>query len=397
MRYPLGFVVDSTKHVLGRRLRGERRFALAVTLDPLGALGNGKRVAGGEWRVARGESDQRSAISDREAVRVASDEWGVAREESEGEKLGANRTEGRLKALLSGQAGAVNGRATLSVEQCLAAIEECGAPVVVIAGGEPLEYGEIAGLTRAILERGKQLFLCTDGPLIRRHLPMIPPYTNFFWNVKLDGTAEVHDRRAGQCGLFEEAMDGIESAKNAGFFVVVTSTIYPDTDVRALESLYQRLHALHVDGYLLSPHYPKEKLCRERSAKFHQKMQQRFREASERLGSYNLLTSPVYLEYLRGERELDCSVWAHPVFGPRGWAEPCYLQGGKYAASYRQLLEETLWENYGRGLNPRCENCRCAEGFETAAILGVNAKAGDWWKQLAWQLRGNLGEKRERG
>jgi len=285
--------------------------------------------------------------------------------------------------------------ATLSVEQCLAALEECDTPVVSIRGGEPLEYPEIAALTRGILERGKHLFLCTDGTLIRRRLHMIPPFTNFFWNVRLDGTEAVHDGHAGRAGLYVEALDGIKAAKNAGFFVVVTSTVCPNTDVGDLETLYEKLHGMHVDGYMLSPHYPAEKLCRNGSAKFHEKMHQRFREASARLGAYNLMISPIYLEYLRGERELDCSVWGSPVYGPRGWSGPCYLQNATYARSYKDLLEETVWENYGRGLNPRCENCQCQAGFETAAILGVNPKAGDLWKMLAWQFGGSLGEKRE--
>ena len=113
--------------------------------------------------------------------------------------------------------GALADRPMLSVEQCLAAIEECHAPIVSICGGEPLEYPEIAALTRAILERGHHLFLCTDGMLIRRRLHMIPPYTNFFWNVKLDGTRGVHDVRAKRTGLFVEALDGVKAAKNAGF------------------------------------------------------------------------------------------------------------------------------------------------------------------------------------
>jgi hypothetical protein len=136
-------------------------------------------------------------------------------------------------------------------------------------------------------------------------------------------------------------------------------------------------------------------LCREGSAKFHEKMHQRFCQASERLGDYNLMVSPIYLEYLRGERELDCSVWGGPVYGPQGWAGPCSLLNVGYAKSYKALLEETVWENCGRGLNPQCENCECRAGYETAAILGVNPKAGDLWKLLAWQLGGSLGEKRE--
>jgi hopanoid biosynthesis associated radical SAM protein HpnH len=295
----------------------------------------------------------------------------------------------------NGNGGLSVERPMLRMEQCLAAIDECRTPVVSICGGEPLEYPEIAALSRAILERGRHLFLSTDGMLIRRRLHMIPPYTNFFWNVKLDGTKTVHDARAKKSGLFVEALDGIKAAKNAGFFVVVSSTIYSDTDVNDLAGLYEQLHGLHVDGYFLLPHYPHEKLCRDGSATFHAKMHRRFREASEWLGEYNLMISPIYLEYLRGERDLDCSVWGGPVYGPQGWSSPCSLLNVGYVKSYKALVENTVWENYGRGLNPRCENCQCPEGYETAALLGMNPKAGDLWKMLAWQLSGNLGGKRE--
>ena len=292
--------------------------------------------------------------------------------------------------------GAAKEQSMLSVEQCLAAMQECDTPIVAIYGGEPLEYPEIARLTREILARAKHLFLCTDGTLIRRHLHMIPPYTNFFWNVKLDGTQEAHDARAHRPGLFAEALDGVKAAKNAGFFVLVTTTIYPDTNVRDVAALYETLHAMHVDGYMLSPHYPAHKLCRNSAAAFHEKMRERFREASVLLSEYNLLTSPIYLEYLRGERQLDCCSWGSPVYGPKGWAEPCYLLNYGYENNYQTLVEKTVWENYGRGMNPRCEPCLSHSGYETAAILGMNPKAGDFWKLLTWQLNGSLGEKRER-
>jgi hopanoid biosynthesis associated radical SAM protein HpnH len=338
MRYPLGLVFDSARHLVRRRLRGERKIPIILTLDPFGACARG-----------------RQAVTD-EAF--------------------------------------AEHRAMLSVEQCLAAMQECDAPIVSICGGEPLEYPEIGALTRAILERGRQLFLCTDGTLIRRRLHMIPPYTNFFWNVGLDGTEAVHDGRVQKPGLFAEALDGVRAAKNAGFFVVVSSTVYPDSEIGDLEALYESLHEAHVDGYVLTPHYPGKKLCREGSARFHDKMHQRFREASERLSDFNLLVSPVYFEYLRGERELECCTWANPTYGPLGWTEPCALLNLQFAKSYKDLVEGTLWENYGRGLNPGCENCQSHAGYETAALLGASPKAGDFWKMLVWQLGGSLGEKR---
>jgi len=210
------------------------------------------------------------------------------------------------------------------------------------------------------------------------------------------GLWAAHDARANRPGLFLEALDGVKAAKNAGFFVVVTTTIYPDTDVRDVAGLCEKLHAMHVDGYMLSPHYPAEKMCRNTAAAFHEKMQKRFREASELLSEYNLLTSPIYMEYLRGERELDCCSWGSPVYGPRGWAAPCSQLGYGYEEHYKSLLENTVWENFGRGMNPQCEPCASHSGYETAAILGMNPKTGDFWKMVAWQLEGGLGEKRER-
>lgn len=343
MRYPFGLVFDSAKHLLAGKLRRGSKLALTVSLDLLGGT----------------EGLCSSAAKD------------------------ANGSE------------PAQGQPMLTVEQCLAAIDECGAPVVSICGGEPLEYPEIPILTREILARGKHLFLCTNGTLIRRRLHMIPPYTNFFWNVKLDGTARVHDLVAGREGVFAEALDGVKAAKNAGFFVVVTTTVCPNTVVADVAELYGQLHAMHVDGYILSPGYSQKLVCKTESVEFHRKMQQRFRELSDVLGEYNLLMSPVYLEYLRGERDLNCCVWGSPVYGLRGWAAPCYLLKDGYAKSYAELTSKTPWENYGRGINPRCEICMCHSGYESSALLGTNPKAGDTWKMLAWQFGGGLGEKRK--
>jgi hopanoid biosynthesis associated radical SAM protein HpnH len=341
MRYPFVLVLDSAKHLIAGKLRRERKRAVIVSLDPLGGCVNG---------------------------------CGCGSEGQQGE-------------------GALASRPMLSVEQCLAAVDECSAPIVRFCGGEPLEYPEIPALSRAILDRGKHLFLCTDGTLIRRRLHMIPPETNFFWSVKLDGTQPAHDARAGRPGLFTEVLDGVKAAKNAGFFVVVTTTVYPDTDMKDVATLYQMLHVMHVDGYMFSPGYPAEKRCENDRVALHENMHQRFREVSSMLGDYNVMTTPIYLEYLRGERELDCCPWGSPVYGPRGWMTPCYLRSQNYARSYQTLLEDTAWEHLGQGNNPMCETCM---GHESAALLGANPKAGDHWKMLVWQLTGSLGEKRER-
>jgi len=344
MRYPLGLVLDSARHLASRKLRGDKKIPVMFSLD----------LMGGRVSPCGGANGNGNAT-----------------------------------------AGTQSGK-MLSVEECLEAMDECHTPVVTICGAEPLMHPDIARLTREILARRKHLFLTTDGTRIRRHLHMIPPYTNFFWNVQLNGTQEAHEARAGRPGVFFEALDGVKAAKNAGFFVVVTSTIFPDTDVTDLAALYNTLHAMHVDGYMLAPYYPSHKLCRNSAADFHENMRQRFREVGEHLSEYNLLVSPVYLEYLRGERELDCCSWGNPVFGPQGWAEPCNQLNYGYEPSYKTMMDKTVWENFGRGINPRCEPCMSHAGYGTAAILGLNAKPGDLWKTLAWQLSGSLGEKRPR-
>ncbi len=344
MRYPVGLLLDSTKHLVTGRLRGDRKPVVMLSLNPMGRPRNGYAA---------------HAIS------------------ASGE-----------------QEGFVDDRPMLTVEQCIAAMEECPTPVVTIGGSEPLEYPDIAALSREILSRGKHLFLTTDGTLIRRRMHMIPPLMNFFWNVKLSGTEAVHDALANQPGTFREAIDGVRAVKNAGFFVVVSTAVGPETDMRDVAKLFATLHSMHVDGYRIEPQYHGRLVGCSESAAIRNRMHQKFREAEERLGGYNLMVSPLYLEYLRGERELDCCAWGSPTYGPEGWSAPCSLLSVTTEASYKNLLANTVWENYGRGINPRCELCMCHKGFETAALLGVNAKAGDLLKLLRWQLGGNLGEKR---
>jgi hopanoid biosynthesis associated radical SAM protein HpnH len=346
MRYPLGLVYDSAKHLLARWLRPDTKCAISVTLDPLGGH--------------------------------------------------SNRDKRNNSPLMENEAREAEIASMLSVAQSLAALEECPAPIVAISGGEPLEYPEIQALTREILARGKHLFLCTDGILIRRRLHMIPPYTNFFWNVRLDGTESVHDARTGRPGLCAEALDGVKAAKNAGFFVVVTTTIYPDSDITDVAQLFQRLHEMHVDGYMLSPSCQKGSLNKSERLSFQQNMQDRFREVSNLLGDYNLMISPVYLEFLRGERELDSCAWGSAVYGPRGWSGRCSSVDQEFVQSYAELQVEPREETEGQGSDAPRESCRCDVGVESAALLGLNAKAGDTWKMLAWPFGGSLGEKRER-
>jgi hypothetical protein len=189
----------------------------------------------------------------------------------------------------------------LSVQECLAAVRECGAPVVSICGSEPLEYPEIGLLAKELLDRGLNLFLTSDGTLIRRNLHIIAPDPRLFWNICVHGTEAVHDRRAGRPGTFREVIAGIKSAKNAGFFVYVTTSIHPESDVQDVAALFALLHEIHVDGYILSPVFSRGAAGGNDSV-FRQATQQRIREAALLLDAYNLLIAPPDSDLWSGER-----------------------------------------------------------------------------------------------
>ncbi|GAC1627014.1 MAG: hypothetical protein PVS2B2_16020 [Candidatus Acidiferrum sp.] len=192
-------------------------------------------------------------------------------------------------------------RKTLSVEECLAAVDENGSPMVSICGGEPLEYPEIGRLVKQILDRGRNVFLCTDGTLIRRKLHTIQPHSRFFWNISLQGTEAVHDRRAGRTGTFREAIAGIKSAKNAGFFVYVNTRIHPDSDLQDLAALFALLHEIHVDGYLLSPDAADHLTTGNESA-IRRAMRERVHQVAVLLNGYNLIVPPFYYDFMSSEQ-----------------------------------------------------------------------------------------------
>jgi len=280
----------------------------------------------------------------------------------------------------------------LSVEECLESVDECGAPIVSICGGEPMIYPEIGRLVREILRKRKHIYLCTNGMFIKKKLHEFRPTSRFFFNVHLDGLRETHDKAVEREGVFDAAVEGIKAAKAAGFLVCTNTTIYKDTDLAEIDTLYAYLTDLGVDGFMMSPAYgyvavhetnPKGAaeifLTRD-------DIRAKFKEAKKILGKYKLTASPVYLEFLSGERELTCTAWGNPTRNIKGWKGPCYLITDQHHASFRDLMDKTDWSSYGYGQDPRCEHCMVHCGYEPSAALGVNSKFGDSWKMLWWQL-----------
>jgi len=326
-----------TRYIVGKRLRGEKKFPLVLMLEPLHAC---NLTCTGCGRIR----EYKSTINE-----------------------------------------------MLSVEQCLAAVEECGAPVVSICGGEPTIYPELGRLVRGILDRGRHVYLCTNGMFIRKRLHEFKPTPSFFWNVHLDGLERTHDLCVERDGVFREAIEGVKAAKAAGFLVCSNTTIYQQTDLNEIAELFEYLRELGVDGYMLSPAYSYAAVQTKDIFMSREEVREKFRLACQLLEKYNLMTSPIYLEFLRGERELMCTAWGNPTYNPRGWKGPCYLITDAHHASFREFMENTPWEQYGRGRDPRCQDCMVHVGYEPSAVLGAHHKLGDNWKMLKWQLSGRMG------
>jgi hopanoid biosynthesis associated radical SAM protein HpnH len=280
----------------------------------------------------------------------------------------------------------------LSVRECLDAVDECGAPIVSICGGEPLIYPEIGKLVRGILRRRKHIYLCTNGMFIQKKLNQFKPSSRFFFNVHLDGLEASHDKAVERVGVFRAAIEGIKAAKAAGFLVCTNTTIYRETDMDEIDALLGYLTRLGVDGFLLAPAYgyAAVKQCNPEGAAelflTRDEIHEKFKHVDRLFQKYRLLNSPVYLEFLQGERDLNCTAWGNPTRNVKGWKGPCYLITDTHHATFKDLIENTPWENYGRGKDARCEHCMVHCGYEATAALGVNGRLGDSLKMLMWQL-----------
>jgi hopanoid biosynthesis associated radical SAM protein HpnH len=259
----------------------------------------------------------------------------------------------------------------MPVEQALAAIEECGAPMVSIAGGEPLVHPEVDVIAAELIRRKKFVFLCTNGILMKRKLENFKPSPYFTWVVHLDGMRERHDQFVERAGTFDKAVDAVRAAKALGFRVSTNTTfLNTDTPQTVREVLDYLNDDLGVDSIQISPAYAYEKapdqdhfpgVTQTRalfSAAFADGARKRWR----------LNHTPVFLDFLEGKVDFECTPWGIPSYSIFGWQRPCYLMADGYAKTYAELLETTDWSRYGRGRDPRCDNCMAHCGYEPTAV-----------------------------
>lgn len=262
----------------------------------------------------------------------------------------------------------------MPVEQALAAVEECGAPVVSIAGGEPLMHPEIEVMVRELVKRKKFVYLCTNALLMPRKIDKISPSPYFSWAVHIDGLEERHDASVCKEGVFAQAVDNIKDAQRRGFRVTTNSTFFStDTPTSVIDVLDYLNNELNVDQMMLSPAYAYDKAPDQDHFLGVTETQELFRKVFEqgRRKKWRFNHSPLFLDFLEGKVDYPCTAWAIPSYSLYGWQRPCYLMADGYAQSYRELLEETDWESYGRGRDSRCANCMAHCGYEPTAVLAT--------------------------
>ena len=264
-------------------------------------------------------------------------------------------------------------RKRLSVEECIAAVEECGAPIVSIAGGEPLIHDQMPQIVQALVDRKKFVFLCTNAILLEKKISQFTPSPYFAWMIHLDGMKERHDESVCRDGVFDKAIGAIKLAKERGFRVFTNTTFFNKDDAASIRSVLDYLNdEIKVDSMQISPAYAYEKAPDQEHFLGVEQTRAVFREAFAEGGRkrWRLNHSPVYLDFLEGKVDFECTPWGIPCYTVFGWQRPCYLMSdAPYAKTYKELIEETDWEKYGRGKHPSCANCMAHCGYEPTAVL----------------------------
>jgi hopanoid biosynthesis associated radical SAM protein HpnH len=263
-------------------------------------------------------------------------------------------------------------RRQLSVEECLRAVEECGAPMVSIPGGEPLLYPHVGELVEALVRRGKYVYLCTNALLLREKLAqgLFRPSKYLTFSVHMDGQEEHHDFAVCREGVYREAVEAIRSAVSMGFRVTTNTTLFEGADPASVRAFFDEMTSLGVEGLMVSPGYAYDKAPDQQSFLARRRTQELFEMIlSNRSGRWRFNQSPLFLEFLMGRRDYECTPWGNPTYNIFGWQKPCYLLQEGYADTFRELLEETQWHGYGRASgNPRCAQCMVHCGYEPSAV-----------------------------
>lgn len=270
----------------------------------------------------------------------------------------------------------------LSPEQCFQAVEECGAPIVSIPGGEPLMHPRIHEIVEGLVARKKYIYLCTNALLLKEKMHQFRPSKYLSFSVHMDGLKDEHDFAVCREGGYEIAADAIREAVKRGFRVTTNTTLFDGADPRRVREFFDEMMSLGVEGMMLSPGYSYDKAPDQQHFLGKDVTRQLFRTIlSNRNKEWHFNLSPLFLEFLMGKRDYACTPWGMPTYNLFGWQKPCYLLQDGYADTYQELMESTDWDSYGtESGNPKCANCMVHSGYEASA---VDDTFGSWKGFLA--------------
>jgi hopanoid biosynthesis associated radical SAM protein HpnH len=259
----------------------------------------------------------------------------------------------------------------LSVEDALASVDECGAPVVVIAGGEPLLHKDLAEIVEGVIARKKFAIVCTNALLLAKKIDQFRPSPYFTWSIHLDGDKEMHDHAVSQDGVYERAIEAVKLAKSKGFRVTTNSTFFSNTDPVRAAAFLDELTKIGIDGMTVSPGYAYERAPDQAHFLNRARTKELFRAILKRGKggkAWALQQSGLFIDFLAGNVSYHCTPWGMPLRTVFGWQRPCYLLGEGYVPTFKQLMEETDWDAYGVGNYEKCADCMVHSGFEATAV-----------------------------
>jgi hopanoid biosynthesis associated radical SAM protein HpnH len=276
----------------------------------------------------------------------------------------------------------------ISVDDALTSVDECGAPVVVIAGGEPLLHKDLARIVEGVIARKKFAIVCTNALLLEKKIDQFAPSPYFTWSIHLDGDRDMHDRSVCQEGVYDRAVAALKLAKSKGFRVTINCTFFNNADAASVARFFDTVTELGVDGITVSPGYAYERAPDQQHFLNRTATKELFRDVFRRgrggrQWAFN--QSGLFLDFLAGNQTYHCTPWGNPTRTVFGWQRPCYLLGEGYAQTFKELMDETDWDSYGTGNYEKCADCMVHSGYEASAVKDTVRRP---WKAALVALRG---------
>ena len=276
----------------------------------------------------------------------------------------------------------------ISVKDALDSVDECGAPVVVMAGGEPLLHKELPKIVEGVIARKKFAIVCTNALLLEKKIDQYKPSPYFTWSIHLDGDKEMHDKSVCQDGVYERAVAALKLAKAKGFRVTINCTFFNDANGARIAAFFDTVMAMGVDGITMSPGFAYERAPNQQHFLNRTTTKNLFRDVL-RLGNggrkWAFNQSSMFLDFLAGNQTYHCTPWGNPTRTVFGWQKPCYLLGEGYVSTFKELMEGTDWDAYGTGNYEKCADCMVHSGFEASAVNDTVTKP---WKAAKVALFG---------